>query len=116
MILANTYALLVPSTINGEIPAPEIQAEVTQLVLEKMVDLFGGATIYDAKGAYKMASGKVVLENIKVVEASTDSLDNDAMYSLARYVCDRMTQESVALKINNQLHLVESKEQLRLAA
>ena len=116
MILANKFSLYVTSTTAGNVPALELQKTVTEFVLDEMTQLFGGATIISAIGAFRMADGTIVKEEINIVSSSAIDLSNiEEMYKLARKVCNRMTQESVALEINGELHLVEA-NQLQLVA
>lgn len=108
--LDHSFALYIPSTIHGDITAAGVQQETIDKMLAKMVGMFGGATITQAVGGYKLENGQIVTENVAIIRSCCDAAafheNSDAMFDLACEVCVEMTQECVSLETNGQLNLV----------
>jgi hypothetical protein len=108
--LDHSFALYIPSTIHGNKAAVAVQQETIDKMLAKMVGMFGGATITQAVGGYKLENGTIVTENVAIIrsccDAATFEENSEAMFDLACEVCVEMTQECVSLETNGQLNLV----------
>jgi hypothetical protein len=113
MTLDHKVALYIPSTVAVNKPCPDLQGRMTDLALEQLSRLFGGATRLPAVGAWVSETHGLVKEPINFVFSFTDettlSRHVDAVLGLAAQIGAEMLQEAVAVEIDGQLHLVDSK-------
>jgi hypothetical protein len=108
--MKNKFAVYVPSTINGNVPSPGMQAQFTNYVLERLAKLFGGATAIDGEGAWISDTKGLVVEPVKIVFAFADdekaTIHRPDVIALAREVAQGMTQECVSVELDNSLIFV----------
>ena len=108
--LSCSVSIYVPSTrnVDEKLSKAEIK-EYTDLVLEGLSALFGGATAYDAKGAWKSEKG-LVLEDVKVCKSycTSDQLKSgiDKVISICNELKIELVQEAISLEINNKLYFI----------
>lgn len=79
-------------------------------VVKAMAKKFGGATRRDSIGAYMADNGELVIEHVYEVESSVSSNNLSTvrfMFRLAQIIARALSQESVALYIDNKLYFVE---------
>lgn len=113
--LTQTVSIYVPSTIKGSIKAPKkLVDSVLKDVMGRMIDLNGGCTVFSTIGAYKLANGKIVTEQIAIVRSSSETIDESAVFAIAEDVCRIMSQECVSVDINGALYFV-SETKLKVA-
>lgn len=111
IILNNQVKIYLPSTKN--INQPLSQEEVMLMVKDitgQLSELFGGATVFDAVGAWRTASGEVVLENIKICQCFLDKEVLQANLQTLTSICLKLkrdyTQEAISLEINGELTFI----------
>ena len=108
--LSCSVAVYVPSTINvnEKMSKAEVK-EYTDFVLGGLSALFGGATAYDAKGAWNSEKG-LVLEDVKVCKSYCTSeqlkAGIDRVLSLCQELKSELKQEAISLEINNKLYFI----------
>jgi len=102
--------LFIPSTIDINKPSTIMQAAFERSALELFSELFGGATSYQAVGAWSSKTGGLVTENVKIVEAfATTEAAKSGMaqvVAFAEKMKAEMRQEAVALQYQNQLFFI----------
>jgi len=73
-------------------------------------DKFGGATSYDAVGAWKSEKIGLVLEGVKIVESygTRDQVEAGlpAVLEYAQYIKSELHQEAVSLEYDNKLYFI----------
>ena len=110
--LSSNVKLYLPSTLNGSTPAPKAQIDKAIVdTLESFSQWFGGATSYQATGAwYSQDQGQVITEQVVVVEAfaTSDAIGKhlDHVVAWAQTIKDTFWQENVAVEHDGILYLV----------
>lgn len=110
--LDNEVTFYVPSTVEGskKISNSGFIAR-SKRIATLLSNLCGGATIINGTGAYTMNDGQLVTEQVKLVSASLTSdqlpIVTKSVINLAKLYKDVWSQESIAVKINNTLYIVE---------
>ena len=111
-MLDHKVALYVPSTINGNQPAPAEQiARWVKASKIKLASLFGGFTAYQAQGGWYSETHGLIEEDVTIVQAYTDE-DGLAKIGqfreLAAAIARDMGQEVVSLEVNGTLIFVSA--------
>lgn len=113
MRLDHKTAIYIPSTIGVNRPCPDLQGRMTDLALERLSRLFGGATALPGIGAWVSEAHGLVKEPVNFVFSFTDetALNRhvEAVLDLAAQIGAEMQQEAVAVEIGGRLCLVDSK-------
>lgn len=112
-ILDHTIRLYVPSTVNVD-----TQIDTTEYVteaLKKFSQLFGGATRYEAKGAwFSQDRNNVVIEDIVIVESKANSASYEAgkaqIMAYAELLKEQLHQEAISVEIDGKMILVGVEE------
>lgn len=76
---------------------------------KKLTELFGGATASEAAGFYQHLDGRMSLERISIIYSFVEKLDESVLqhlFSLAAYVKDILSQESVLITIDGKAYLI----------
>lgn len=106
--LSSHVRIFVPSTIN--INEGIDNANFVKEVQISLVKCFGGATIYNAFGAWQSLNTGIVNEKITIIESytTTDKLNEkiDSVIDLCEKLKNDMKQESIALEINGELYFI----------
>jgi hypothetical protein len=106
--LSSVVKLYVPSTVNTN-EAIDNSAMVAH-VETTLAQWFGGATAFKAIGAWVSPQTGLVLEGVTIVQAYCTEAqlhENIAGFiALANHVKKEMTQEMVAIEVNNKLYLL----------
>lgn len=91
------YTLYVPVNDNDGDPIPDVHAHVAQYLALR----FGGYTLTEATGAYRMDDGTLVREPVNLYRVLvTENPENDAtLRFLASFVATVARQESVLLEV-----------------
>ena len=117
VLLASYVSIYVPGTVDGNQPAPELQAKTARMVMEKMCKFFGGCTVSKAEGGYILATGELVIEPVVIVKSFGDyeQLEDrmEQVMAIASEVAETMGQECVSVECNGELNLVSP---MKLAA
>lgn len=118
-MLNHKFKFYVPGT-NCGVLQPLMQRRMADKVMDAFADLFGGSTVTEARGAWKNTSGILVKEPVVLVESFADesgaNWHTDDVFALAEEVAGLMGQESVALEVDDVLHLVSAKKVESVAA
>lgn len=106
--LSCSVRIFVPSTINVN-QSIDSQKYVEQ-TLRFLSEQFGGATASKALGAWVSANGDLVTENVTIAFSfcNSDQLEHciQNVYGYCLALKHELSQEAIALEINNELHLV----------
>lgn len=105
--LSQKVRLYIPSTINiDEVIDNREQVEQT---LKLFGELFGGATSYEAVGAWNGSNGKLVQESVTIVESYANKLESNDIVQVidyAKQLCKNMTQDAIAVEVNGSMGFI----------
>lgn len=109
--LGSKIALYVPSTQNGNGNlAEEDRQELLRNIVGQFAELFGGATILEARGAWKSSELGLIVEDVSIVESysTADVLDSNlaTVYGIALELKRELQQEAVSLELGGHLYFV----------
>lgn len=105
--LSQKVRLYVPSTIN--IDEVIDNTEAVSKTLKLFGELFGGATSYDAVGAWNGSNGKLVQERVTIIESYAQKLESDDIMRVVEYaqeLCRNMSQDAVAVEVNGSMGFI----------
>ena len=106
--LSCSVRVYVPSTIN--VNQSFDNEQVVNSTLELLSSEFGGATASKAVGGWMSLNGELVKENVTIVfsYATSQQLENsiDKIYDYCLALKSSLSQEAIALEINNEMHLI----------
>lgn len=106
--LSSHIRVFVPSTVNVN-EAIDNTSFVNDVQIS-LVQFFGGATIYNAFGAWQGLNIQIVSERITIIESytTTDKLNEkiDSVIDICEKLKNDMKQESIALEINGELYFI----------
>jgi hypothetical protein len=106
--LSHNIKIYIPSTfdINQKISTKKY-VKKTLSVFSKQ---FGGATSYQAKGAWTSANKGLIVENITIVESfATTKQVKRSMQTILQYAIElkkELKQEAISLEYNNKLYFI----------
>lgn len=109
--LSCSVRLYVPSTMDVDVAMRENEhAEEVNHALAKLGSWFGGATSYEALGAWVSPEAGLVKERVTIVESycSEEDLQGHAQ-EFVEYAEDmkkRLGQEAVSVEVNNELYFI----------
>jgi len=113
-MLNHKFKFYVPGTNGGVVIDRNLMHRMADKVMDRFAEMFGGATVTEARGAWKNSKGALVKEPVVLVESFTDDAGShwhtDDAFDLAAEVAGLMGQEAVALEVDDVLHLVEAKK------
>ena len=113
-MLNRKFKFYIPGTNGGVVIDRQLMNRMADMVMGRFADMFGGATVTEARGAWKNPSGVLVKEPVVLVESFTDDAGanwhTDDAFDLAVEVAMLMGQESIALEVDDVLHLVSAKK------
>lgn len=106
--LPGNVKIYLPSTVEGQAPASASMIDRAKSdALTMFARLFGGATCYDAQGAWVSDEHGVITENIVIVEAfaTLDAIAQSMgqVLELAQQIKRTFAQESVAIERDHVL-------------
>ena len=108
--LDSRAAIYVPSTIDGNKAASGLAEKMVEQTAARLSELFGGATISLAAGAWMSAEHGLIREQITIVYSycTAEQLDQhtDEVIEIAEHIKEEMRQEAVSVEINNALYFV----------
>lgn len=106
--LDHNIKLYIPSTIHGDQKTDNSKYIHNALCL--FSDLFGGATSYDAAGAWNSSQLGLIVENVKIVEsyATKEQIQSGLVKVIeyAKLIKTELHQEAVSLEYDNKLYLL----------
>lgn len=109
-MLKHRVAIYIPSTINGNEPAPaHLIARWVKSAKLKFAELFGGFTAHRAVGGWMSQVHGLVEEPVTVVTAFTDDAGLDRLGEVedfAAAVAEALGQEAVSVEIDNSLQFI----------
>lgn len=71
--------------------------------------LFGGASSYEAKGAWVSDEKGLVIEDVTIVYSFTSEINDDVIekvLDICEWIKEEMKQECVSLEVNNKLYFI----------
>ncbi len=110
-MLNHRIAIYVPSTREGNIPAPELSAKWVRKAKEKFAKLFGGFTATPAQGGWWSQTHGLIEENVTIVHAATDDAGLAKLPEVREFAVllqQAMSQEAVSLEVDNSLEFVST--------
>lgn len=76
--------------------------------IRQMCELYGGATVYEAKGYWISDSGQLYVdENRVIVAATTEAESSDTIRDIAREVLDLTDQEAIFISDGTKSEIIE---------
>ena len=106
--LDHSIKLYIPSTIETNKSADN-RAQVDETLI-LFSQLFGGATSYDAVGAWESAKAGLVKEKVKIVQsyATGEQVEEsiDLVIRHAEQIKIEMSQEAISLEYDNKLYFI----------
>lgn len=105
--LTEKISIYVPSTFNVDIAINS--DEYSEKIEKELSTLFGGCTRTRSKGSYVCSNGFLVQEDVNIIYAFTDALNNhklDAVLNMCIWLKEEMEQECISLEINNKLYFI----------
>lgn len=105
--LSQKVRLYVPSTINVDEAIDN--KEHVEATLKLFGELFGGATSYEAVGAWNGSNGKLIQESVTIVESYANTLGSDDIMEVidyAKQLCKDMAQDAVAVEVNGSMGFI----------
>ncbi len=102
------YTILVPTKDSaGEYLDESLRKKALERTLESIVKLTGGVTTTKGKGHWKNKEGRLISEEVTVVETYTDAEHfRIELLGIAQRLKDRLSQESVAYTVGSKLELI----------
>jgi hypothetical protein len=84
-------------------------ADVLDRTIRRMCTLFGGATVYQARGFWLNDEGRLFIDDVNVVVSAATKVDEarEALRALARDVLSLTDQESVFISIDGAAEIIE---------
>ena len=108
--LEHVVKIYVPSTCDVNKVNNHKAEQMTNSAAALLSELFGGATITDANGAWNSAAYGLVKEQIKIVYsfATEEQIEAhaDKIAALAEQIKSEMQQEAVSVEIDGALYIV----------
>lgn len=107
--MRNRVALYVPGTSGAVNSDPALADRMVEEVAARLSELFGGATISLAAGAWMSAEHGLIREDVQIVYSYADALSEQALREVRRMadeVKSAMGQEAVSVEINGALYLI----------
>jgi hypothetical protein len=109
-MLSHKIAIYIPSTVNGNQPAPVDMIERWVRASKiKLANLFGGFTTYNGQGGWFSPEHGLIEENVIIVQAFTDEeglTKLDKVNELAKEIASDMGQEMVSVEVDGTLNFV----------
>lgn len=106
--LDHSIKLYIPSTVETNKPADN--SKQVEEAMRLFARLFGGATSYEAVGAWTDQAGELVKEKIIVVQsfATAQQVDDHIMEVVkhAQNLKNEMSQEAISLEYDNKLSFI----------
>ena len=106
--LSCSIKIYVPSTIDIKLEFDS--QEWIDKTLELLSKEFGGSTSTKAIGAWVSNNGELIKENVTLVfsYATQEQLENsiDEIYEFCLAMKTKLSQEAIALEVNNELYLI----------
>ena len=111
-MLNHRISIFIPSTVNGNDPAPsDLIAKWARSAKLKFAELFGGFTSYKAVGGWVSPIHGLIEEPVTVITAFTDDNGLDKIGEVEEFaaaVAEALGQEAVTLEIDNSLQFIGS--------
>lgn len=108
--LRSRVAVYVPGTSGPADPDSALAERITEEAAARLSELFGGATISLAAGAWMSADCGLIREAVQIVYSfcSAEQLDKyaEAVRELAEMVKREMRQEAVSVEIDGALYFI----------
>lgn len=108
MALSHSFKIYVPSTTDVNLTVDNRQQ--IENTLQFLSRLFGGATSYDARGAWVSQSAGLVLENVCICVGFCSLAQKikfrRAVVAYCRNLCKDMQQEAISLEIDGRLFFI----------
>lgn len=106
--LSCSVKIYVPSTVN--VDQSFDSQEWTDKALQLLSNEFGGSTASKALGAWVSSKGELVKENVTMVFSYANQSQLEAsiekVYDFCLDMKTKLSQEAIALEINNELYLI----------
>jgi hypothetical protein len=111
-MLNHRIAIFIPSTVNGNEPAPaDLIARWVKTAKLKFAELFGGFTAHKAIGGWMSPIHGLIEEPVTVVASHTDDDGLDRLGEVEEFaaaVAEALGQEAVTVEIDNRLQFIEA--------
>lgn len=109
-MLQHKIAIVVPSTVNGNEPAPrQLVNHWLKAAKLTFARLFGGFTSHNACGGWMSEQHGLIEENVTVVSAFTDDEGLrfiDDVKEFAARMAEAMGQEAISIEVDHSLEFI----------
>lgn len=105
----NTVKLYFPSVDQDNKPLDQaVSNKIYKQIIKDISLLSGGVTVYPCQGYYVNQSGKLINDDISVIQSFTDKLDQmtNLIKSESMIILKSLNQESVLIEINNRIEFI----------
>ena len=114
-MLNHRIAVIIPSTVDANVAAPQLSAEWIRKAKELFAKTFGGFTATPATGGWMSHDHGLIEENVVVVHSMTDDKGLLAGRGIVREfavtLAAAMGQECVSVEIDNSLEFVSTADE-----
>ena len=108
MKLSDEFTFYVPSTRADQTVDLSLLEQRTAEILTIFVKHFGAATLIAGFGCWTSETGQIIREPVNLVQSSSDDPSNlQFTLDLASEMLTAYSQEAIAVKHNQTLHIVE---------
>lgn len=107
LTLAHEIKVIIPSTKN--VNQSVSNAEMVNKVAQELSILNGGATIFDARGAWNSDELGLICEGVSVVVSSCNEITAEVLekvYQIGLNILVGMSQEAVSVYLDGELNLI----------
>jgi hypothetical protein len=82
--------------------------KIYKQLCQDVCNLSGGLTVYPVKGLFLSSTGKLIDDDISLIQVFTDKLDSmiAVMKSNAMIILKELNQESVLIEVDNQIEFI----------
>lgn len=105
--LKEKIAVYVPSTI--DVNKKIDNSFYVHEILKEFSEIFGGATAYNASGAWVSSEKGLIIEDVVIVYSYSDKLTNndiDKIICICEWLKDELKQECISLEVNDKLYFI----------
>jgi pyoverdine/dityrosine biosynthesis protein Dit1 len=105
----DTIKLYYPSVDKDNKPLDQsISNPIYKQLCKDICKISGGLTVYPVSGMYLSSSGKLINDDISLISAYTDKLEelSKVIHENAMLILKSLNQESVLIEVNNAMEFI----------
>lgn len=116
-MLSHRIAIIIPSTKNGNVPAPELHDVWVRKAKELFAKTFGGFTATPGMGGWLSDVHGLIEEPVMTVHSNTDDSGLNSLQTIREFavlLATAMGQEAVSVEVDNALEFVSVPNELKV--